>query len=56
MDRVSLSLPAEDVRAEDAADDVAQMGDVVDVRQSTGHQNVSLALLWQTDEKQTEKL
>lgn len=47
-------LPAEDISAEDAADDVAQVGDVVDIRQSAGHKQVSLALLWQTDRKKTE--
>lgn len=41
-------LPAEDIRTEDAADDVAQMRDIVDVWQGTGHKNVSLVLLWQT--------
>lgn len=40
--------PAEDVGAEHAADDVAQMGDVVDVWQRTGHKHVPLAFLWQT--------
>lgn len=50
-------LPAEDISTEDAADDVAQVGDVVDIRQSAGHQQVSLALLWQTDRtgKKTER-
>lgn len=43
--------PAEDVSAEDAANDVAQVGDIVDVRQGTGHKHVSLALLWQTEKK-----
>lgn len=47
-------LPAEDISAEDAANDVAQVGDVVDVRQGAGHKQVSLALLWQTDRKKTE--
>lgn len=49
-------LPAEDISAEDAANDVAQVGDVVDVRQGAGHKQVSLALLWQTDRKKTELL
>lgn len=40
--------PAEDVGAEHAANDVAQMGDVVDVWQRTGHKHVPLAVLWQT--------
>lgn len=40
--------PAEDVGAEHAANDVAQMGDVVDVWQRTGHKHVPLAFLWQT--------
>lgn len=44
-------LPGEDVSAEDTANDVAQVGDIVDVRQGTGHQDVSFALLWQTEEK-----
>lgn len=47
-------LPAEDISTEDAANDVAQVGDVVDVRQGAGHKQVSLALLWQTDRKKTE--
>lgn len=49
-------LPAEDICAEDAADDVAQMRDVVDVWQGTGHKNVSLALLWQTKHKFREEV
>lgn len=44
-------LPAEYVSAEDAADDVAQVGDVVDIRQGTRHKEVSLALHWQTEKK-----
>lgn len=40
--------PAEDVGAEHAANDVAQMGDVVDVWQRTGHKHVPPAFLWQT--------
>lgn len=47
-------LPAEDVPAEDAADDVAQMRDIVDVWQGAGHKDVSLVLLWQTKYKFTE--
>lgn len=50
-----IVLPAEDVSAEDTADDVAQMRDIVDVWQSTGHKDVFLVLLWQTDEKLTER-
>ena len=42
-------LPAEDISAEDAANDVAQVRDVVDIRQGTGHKEVSFALLWQTE-------
>lgn len=42
-------LPAEDISAEDAADDVAQVRDVVDVRQGAGHKQVPLPLLWQTE-------
>lgn len=48
-------LPAEDISTEDAADDVAQMRDIVDVWQSTGHKNVFLVLLWQTEYKFTER-
>lgn len=47
-------LPAEHISAEDAADDVSQVGDVVDVRQGTGEQDVPLAFLWQTNRKQTD--
>lgn len=47
-------LPAEDVRTEDTANDVAQMRDIVDIWQGTGHKNVFLALLWQTEYKLTE--
>lgn len=50
-----ILLPAEDIGAEDTADDVAQMRDIVDVWQSTGHKNVFLVLLWQADEKLTER-
>ena len=39
-------LPAEDISAEDAADDVAQVRDVVDVRQGARHEQVPLPLLW----------
>lgn len=39
-------LPAEDISAEDAANDVAQVGNIVDIRQGAGHKQVSLALLW----------
>ncbi len=31
-------LPAEDVSAENAADDVAQVGNVVNIRQGAGHE------------------
>lgn len=48
-------LPAEDICTEDTANDVAQMRYIVDVWQSTGHKNVSLVLLWQTEYKFTEK-
>lgn len=41
--------PGEDVSTEDTADDVAQVGDIVDIRQGAGHQDVFLALLWQTN-------
>lgn len=40
--------PAEDISAEDAANDVAQMGDIVDIWQRTGHKHVPFAFLWQT--------
>lgn len=40
--------PAEDISAEDAANDVAQMGDVVDIWQRTGHKHVPFAFLRQT--------
>lgn len=46
-------LPAENISTEDTANDVAQVGDVVDIRQGTGHKQVSLALLWQTENKQS---
>lgn len=49
-------LPAENISAEDAANDVTQVGDVVDIRQGTGHKQVSLALLWQTEFKQSRVL
>lgn len=45
-------LPAEDISTEDTANNVAQVGDVVDIRQGAGHKQVSLALLWQTDTQQ----
>lgn len=46
-----ILLPAEDIGAEDTADDVAQMRDIVDVWQSTGHKNVFLVPLWQAVKK-----
>ena len=39
------TVPGEDVRTQDASDDVTQMGDVVDVWQSTRQQDVTLTLL-----------
>lgn len=48
---LTATVPGEDISAEDTADDVSQVGDVVDIRQGTGYQDVSLALLWQTGEK-----
>lgn len=43
-----IFAPAEDVGAEHAANDVAQVGDVVDVRQCAGHQHVAFAFPRQT--------
>lgn len=40
-----VSIPGEDVSAEDTAYNVAQMGDIVDIRQGTGQKDVPLALL-----------
>lgn len=41
-------LPGEDISTENAANDVSKVRDIVDIWQSAGHKDVSLALLWQT--------
>lgn len=38
--------PGENIGAENTANDVTQVGDVVDIRQCTGHKDVSFPLLW----------
>lgn len=50
--------PGEDVGTEDTANDVTQVWDVVDVRQGTGDQDITLVLFWQaatTDKKMKKK-
>ena len=41
------SVSSIDISRKYTADNVAQMGDVIDVRERTGNQNVALASLWE---------
>lgn len=45
MTAIPKCVPGEDISTEDTANNIAQVGDVVDVRQSTGQKDVPLALL-----------
>lgn len=41
------AVPSKDIGAQDAADDVAEVGDIVNIWQGTGDEDVSLSWYWE---------